>query len=91
MKIESKFCIIEVLEDVLIFKNKVVNRYKKGIYNFKIIKMEDIDKLKEFFKKFNKNLYINFYYDIENDKIEIELENNKTSKILENIIIDVID
>lgn len=91
MKIESKFCIIEVLDDVLIFKNKVVNRYKKGIYNFKIIKMEDIDKLKEFFKKFNKNLYINFYYDIEIDKIEIELENNKTSKIIDSIIIDVID
>lgn len=91
MKIESKFCIIEVLDDVLIFKNKVVNRYKKGIYNFKIIKMEDIDKLKEFFKKFNKNLDINFYYDIEIDKIEIELENNKTSKIIDSIIIDVID
>lgn len=91
MKIESKFAILEVLEDVLIFKNKVVNKYKKGIYNFKIVNTEDIEKLKEFFKKFKKNLYINFYYDIENEKIEIELENIKTSKILDSIIIDVLD
>lgn len=91
MKIESKFAILEVLGDVLIFKNKVVNKYKKNIYNFKIEKVEDIEKLKDFLKKFNKNMYINFFYDIENDKIEIELENNKTSKIIDSIIIDVID
>ena len=69
MKIESKFNKIEVFEDVLTFENKVKSRFKKCIYNFKIVNTEDI----------------------ENDKIEIELENNKTSKIIDSIIIDVID
>lgn len=91
MKIESNCSKIEVLDDVLTFENKVKSKYKKGIYNFKILKMEDIKKLKEFFKKFKKSMCINFYYDIENEQIEIEFENIKTSKILENIIIDVID
>lgn len=91
MKIESKFCKIEVLEDVLTFENKVKSKYKKGIYEFKIVNIEDIDKLKEFLNCFKNSMYINFYYDFENDKIEIELENIKTSKILESIIIDVLD
>lgn len=91
MKIESKFCKIEVLDDNLIFKNKVVNKYKKGIYNFKIINTEDIEKLKEFFKKFNKSKYINFYYDFENEKIEIEFESIKNSKIKESIEIEILD
>jgi|GEM_PF-6851143 hypothetical protein len=91
MKIESKFSILEVLEDNLIFKNKVVSRYKKGIYNFKIVNVEDIERLKEFFNKFNKSKYINFYYDFENEKIEIELENVKNSKIKESIELEILD
>ena len=87
MKIESKFSILEVLEDNLIFKNKV----EKGIYNFKIVNVEDIERLKEFFNKFNKSKYINFYYDFENEKIEIELENVKNSKIKESIELEILD
>lgn len=91
MKIESKFSKIEVLGDILVFKNKVVMKYKKGIYNFKIVNTEDIEKVKEFFKKFKKNMYINFFYDLENEIVEIQFENIKTSKIIDSIIIDVID
>lgn len=91
MKIESKFSKIQVFGDVLTFKNKVVNKYKKGIYNFKIVKVEDIERVKEFFNKFKKNMYINFFYDIENEKIEIQFENINTSKIIDSIIIDVLD
>ena len=91
MKIESKFSKIQILGDVLIFKNKVVNKYKKGIYNFKIVNTEDIERIKEFFNKFKKNMYINFFYDIENEKIEIQFENINKSKIIDSIIVDVLD
>ena len=91
MKIESKFSKIQVLGDVLIFKNKVVNKYKKCIYNFKIVNTEDIERIKEFFQKFKKNMYINFFYDIENEKIEIQFENINKSKIIDSIIVDVLD
>ncbi len=88
MKIESKFAI---LEDTLIFKNKVHSKYKRSIYKFKIEKIEYIEKLKEFFKRFKNSMYINFYHDFENDRIEIEYQNIKTSKILDSIIVDVLD
>lgn len=91
MKIESKFSKIQILGDVLIFKNKVVNKYKKGIYNFKIVNTEDIERIKEFFNKFKKDMYINFFYDIENEKIEIQFENINKSKIIDSIIVDVLD
>lgn len=91
MKIESKFSKIQILRDVLIFKNKVVNKYKKSIYNFKIVNTEDIERIKEFFNKFKKNMYINFFYDIENEKIEIQFENINKSKIIDSIIVDVLD
>ena len=91
MKIESKFSKIQILGDVLIFKNKVVNKYKKGIYNFKIVNTEDIERIKEFFNKFKKDMYINFFYDIENEKIEIQFENINKSKIIDSIIVDVVD
>lgn len=91
MKIESKFSKIQILGDVLIFKNKVVNKYKKGIYNFKIVNTEDTERIKEFFNKFKKNMYINFFYDIENEKIEIQFENINKSKIIDSIIVDVLD
>lgn len=91
MKIESKFSILEVLEDVLTFENKVKSRFKKSIYNYKIVNAEDIKNLKEFFKKFNKNKYINFYYDFENEKIEIEFESIKNSKIKESVEIEILD
>lgn len=91
MKIESAFSKIEVFEDVLTFENKVKSRFKKIIYKYKIVNAKDIKNLKEFFKKFKKNQYINFYYDYENDKIEIELENVKNSKIKESIELEILD
>ena len=91
MKIESKFAILEVLGDTLTFKNKVHSKYKKGIYNFKIVNTEDIEKIKEFFKRFKNSMYINFYHDFENDRIEIEYQSIKTSKILDSIIVDFLD
>ena len=91
MKIESKWSKIEVVKDILTFENKVKSRFKKGIYNYKIVNTEDIERIKEFFNKFKKNMYINFFYDIENEKIEIQFENINTFKIIDSIIIDVLD
>lgn len=91
MKIESKWSKIEVVKDILTFENKVKSRFKKGIYNYKIVNTEDIEKLKEFFKKFNKSKYINFYYDFENDRVEIEFESVKDFKRRESLIIKILD
>ena len=87
MKIESKYSEIQMLGDILIFKNKV----KKSIYNFKIVNTEDIERVKDFSTKFKKSMYINFYYDFENEIVEIQFENIKTSKIIDSIIVDVLD
>lgn len=85
MKIENKYLKLQVLEGDIIVTSKIKNKK----YLFFIEKMEDIEKLKEFLKKYDKSLYINFYHNIENDKIKIEYEN--TSKIINSIIIDVLD
>ena len=91
MKIESKWSKIEVVKDILTFENKVKSRLKKGTYNYKIVNTEDIKRLKEFLKKFKKSMYINFYIDFENDRVEIEFESVKDSKRRESLIIEILD
>lgn len=90
-KIKSKYVSLELKGDNLImyFYNICVNT--KFIYTFIIEKMEDIEKLKEFFKEYKKSYYINFKYDSENEKVKIEYESKKISKIINSIIIDVIN
>lgn len=87
MKIENKYLKLQVLEGDIIVTSKIQNKK----YLFCIEKIEDIAKIKEFLKSFKNEYYINFYHSIENDKIKIEYENKKTSKILDSIILDVID
>lgn len=87
MKIENNYIKIGIYEDTLIVTSKIKNKK----YLFFIEQMEDISRIKEFFNKFNKNLYINFYHNIDNARIKIEYEDSNTSKILDSIIIDVLD
>lgn len=85
MKIESKYLKIELVGD----KITVVYKYGKHKYTHYIEKMEDIENTKEFLKKFNENYGINFYQDIENDKIILEYEKNDIS--IDYIEIDILD
>lgn len=90
-KIKSKYVTLELKGDNLImyFYNICVNT--QYIYTFIIEKTEDIKNLKDFFKEYKKSYYINFIYDSENEKVKIQYENKKTSKIVNSIIIDVIN
>lgn len=84
-KIESKYIRIKLDSDFIIITYKY--GYKK--YGYEIANIKDIEKIKEFFNSYNRKYDINFYQDIENDKIIIEYEKDKTS--INNIIIDVLD
>lgn len=85
MKIESKYLKIELVGD----KFKATYKLGRHIYKYTIEKMEEVEKLQVFLKKYDKSFGINFYQDIENDKIIIEYEKNDIS--IEYIEIDVLD
>lgn len=92
MKIEgiNKNISLEIIENNLILCNydrKVHTIFK---YIFSIKEIEDIEKIKEFFKKHNENVYINFYYDAENKQVKLEYENKNTSDIVNSIIVDIV-
>lgn len=84
-KIENKYIRIKLDSDFII----VVYKYGYKKYGYEIANIKEIEKIKEFLNEYNIKYDINFYQDIENDKITIEYEKDNTS--IKHIIIDVLD